>query len=137
MSRGDYVVSPMRHPARILASFKSRNRPITPADTKERIAHLPKDMRQMGMREGADFESQWKNLEHFMGKFDISFIHIDSPDRNVHVETFSKKIGRELTCDWPLTSNSGARCGNHDLEVTDEMISEIPDWIMDIYHGTC
>ena len=135
MSRGDHIVSPMRHPARILASFQSRNRPITMEDTKERIKHLEPHMFSMGMKEGADYESQWKNLAYFMDRYDINFIHIDADDRDEQVEKFGKKIGRDLHCDWPVDNNSGARCGNHDKPI--EECPQPPEWVMEIYRGTC
>ena len=117
MSSSDFIVSPMRHPARILQSFISRKRPIN-----------------YDIYEGSDYESQWRNFIEFYNKYDISLIHIDDEEnRDEQVINFSNKIGIYLTPNWPVTKRTGCFQGNHNLELTDELINKVPSWIMDFY----
>jgi hypothetical protein len=119
------IVSPMRHPARVMESFRRRDRKLRPEDKPEGLNILP----------GQDFESQWENLRYYNSQCEINYIHIDDlENRDNQVKELGEKIGYDLTCSWPLSiKESGASHGTHDLEITQELINQVPDWILDYY----
>ena len=121
-----HVVSPMRHPALVMESFRRRDRKLTQKEKPFGLNVLP----------GQDFESQWENLRYYDSQCDINYIHIDDfKNRDGQVKVLGERIGYDLSCDWPIgAKESGATHGTHDLKITDELINKVPDWIMDFYN---
>jgi len=99
-----HQVIPMRHPVRVLESMRRRQKTL--ADLEEQFANLIR-------------VHEWAPM----------YIHVDSKDRDKHVQAVAKLINRPLSTDWPNLSHKGTI----DFEVTDERIVEIPQWIMEFY----
>ena len=105
------VVSPIRHPARVLESFKRRN-------------HLNYRV----------FREQFGCMADLVEGRDVFYIHIDEPDlRDAELARINNELGLKLKTDWPLVNCVGK---THDIKLTKEMMDEIPQWIMDFYHLT-
>lgn len=98
------LVCPMRHPVRVLESFRRRG--------------LTKDY----------FEEQWRNQIR-VHNWRPLYIHIDSTHRDEQLANASRKLGRKLSTNWPVLTVKNTV----DFEVTDERLAEIPDFIMDFY----
>ena len=113
----DHIYTVMRHPARVMESFRRRGRSLKQGDRK--------------YDEGCNFESQWKNLIKINDRYPLSFIHIDSPSRDEQVWRASKLLGVPLGMEWPVL---GERQGTKDMEITEEHINQVPHWIMDFYN---
>jgi len=73
------IITPMRHPVRILESFRRRGKPQS------------------------EMESQFRNLD----KLDPLFIHVDHIARDQHVKRVGDRLGIDLKTDWPLLSPKG------------------------------
>lgn len=128
INKVDYVVVPMRHPARILQSFKKRGRRIHPSEPMPNPLEVP----------GTDFHSQWENLKYYHGIKKIHYIHIDDFDnRDAQVQKLGKLIDRELKPEWPLEEGkkSNSVHGTHALEVTQELEDQVPQWVLDFYYN--
>lgn len=100
------ILTPMRHPVRVLESFRRRNKPFSM------------------------FAEQWRNLERIHGH--TNYIHVDRKDRDWHVNLASRAIGFHVKPSWPLLSAKNTL----NIQVTDERVEEIPRWIMDLYRET-
>jgi len=135
LAEADFIVSPMRHPARILESFKRRQRSISLND----VLSIPYVKRPViyGIRDGGDYETQWRNLAYCMSNYNIRFIHVDDfENRDAQVEQLAKDIGKELHPEWPINRHSGSSCNTHNLEITGELLDEVPAWILSLYELT-
>jgi len=119
LPHADHVFTVMRHPARVMESFRRRGRSLKTGDKQ--------------YDEGNNFESQWKNLIEISEDYKINYIHIDREDRNDYVDKASELLGAELGKDWPVL---GERQGTKDLQLNNELISRVPDWILDFYEAT-
>lgn len=106
LRRAKLTVIPLRHPARCLASFRSRNRKYN------------------------FFTEQWDNmLKH---NLDAHYIHIDDPDRrDEDIANIPLNLG---TVDWRPSITTGMKMHNHNLVITDEMLAEIPQQYIDFYN---
>lgn len=120
------LICPMRHPARIRASFLARGR---------QLIYDPENKRNSYPNEGSDYESQWKNLIATNEKYPIYFIHVDDiENRDKQVRELGKILDMFLTCDWPINDLSNAKKGTHTLEITPELEEQVPTWIMEYYN---
>ena len=135
LEKADYIVSPMRHPARVLQSFIRRNRSLDMND----YLKIPFVVRKSiyGAMTGDDYETQWRTLAYFMGKYNIKFIHVDDfSGRDEQVQEVSKIICKPLSCEWPVDRTSGSSCNTHNYEFTTEDLEKVPAWILDLYNET-
>ena len=119
LPHADVVFTTLRHPARVMESFRRRGRSLKAGDRQ--------------YDEGCNFESQWKNLIEISKEYEINYIHIDLPDRDKYVEKASSVLGIDLGKGWPVL---GEQQGTKDLEITDELINQVPDFIMGFYEKT-
>jgi len=99
------VISTMRHPVRILESHRRRGEDLPMV------------------------EEQFRNFEKLK---DPIIIHVDRQNRDEYLARASKRLGLDLTTDWPLLSSKGTLT----FKVTPERLKEIPEWIMQIYKST-
>ena len=76
MRLGLPLITPMRHPVRVLESFRRRSKTL------------------------AEMESQYRNL----ARISPIFIHVDRKDRDAYVERAGKLLNLPLKTDWPLLS---------------------------------
>ena len=110
---------------------------LTLDDYEDLVRRIAPEVIHLVKEESADYETQWKNLGFFNENYDIHFIHVDDKqNRDKQVSQLGEMIGMELSCDWQISKESNAIHGTHNLELTDEIVSQVPDWIMDVYHGT-
>lgn len=114
-SKAEKVFTTLRHPARVLESFKRRQR---------------------GGYE--DFLSQWDMMTDLLREYDTTFIHVDREDlrdREINEARESLGLGK-ISIDWTPRIELGCYCGTHDLQLTDELVAEVPDWMVDFYNKT-
>ena len=112
----DHVFTVIRHPARVMESFRRRGRSLKAGDRQ--------------YDESSNFETQWKNLIELDEKCMINYIHVDSEDRDWDIDHGSELLGVELGKDWPVL---GEQQGTKDLILTKKHIDPVPYWIMDFY----
>ena len=110
----DRVYTPLRHPVRILESFKRKNAPFE------------------------YYMEQWGLMVNVLSKYNPTYFHTDIPELRV-IE--SQEIRKDLRLpnieiDWTPRKETGCVRGTHDFEVTPELEAEIPDWIMEFYNKT-
>lgn len=116
---------PLRHPARVLASFRSRG--------------------LMPVKYHPGFYFQWYTMmelcEYWTGLGrKILYLHLD--DLNIR-ESQSIAMLKNLDIaykfnrlDWGINETNGCKQGNHSLEITSEMEKEIPVDMLDFYYST-
>ena len=108
---------------------------------KKHYGHFPthtyKGVLKNILEQGETYEKQWELFKYYMDRYDINFIHVDDfSGRDTRIDELSSKLGIELKHHWPVNKKSGSEHGNHNIELTDEMISKVPNWIMNIYNET-
>ena len=100
-------VVPMRHPVKVLESFKRRG--------------LTQEY----------FEEQWKCLIRIKDRL-IRYVHVDQERRDQDLEIAGKLAGTRLSSDWPILTVKNTI----DFEVTEDRVKSLPDWVMEHYKWT-
>jgi hypothetical protein len=107
------IYTSMRHPARVWESFKRRGK------SKE------------------SYDSQWRNMIDVVYKYDPFFVHIDRPDiRDSQVSEMARRLDKPLKTDWHVGKDTGSHKNTHNLEITEELLKEIPQEYIDFYYET-
>lgn len=113
MSEGVMLVTSMRHPARIKASFVKRQDKFH------------------------KFDEQMENLVS-LEEYNPTYVHIDMPDiRDEQTRCLGERLDLDLSTSWPVNQlMSGSIHGLHDMEVTDEWLSRVNERYVDFYYKT-
>lgn len=105
-------IIPMRHPARVWRSFQQRDSGKTMKTYREQFGCM------VELTEGRN----------------VSYIHVDQPElRDTELDQASRRLGINNKTAWPIV-NSVA--GTHELDITNDMVAEIPEWILEYYKRT-
>lgn len=105
-----HVIIPLRHPARCLEAFKRRS------------------------KEYSYFTEQWDNMLNMAGDMSPYYIHIDDIDRrDDDIKRLCVRTGGDI--DWTPSIHAGMKTHTYDLEITDDMVKEIPKRYIDFYEA--
>ena len=96
------TIVPLRHPAKVAASWKARG----------------KDLSRL--------VAQWNILKNIVDEHDPMYLPIDVPDRMNWLDTISRNIDRELQTDWPvvMSCNKSATLSENDKAAVIEVMAD-------------
>ena len=107
----------LRHPARVLASYDSRNTTIA--------------TRRL-------FFAEWEAMMSVADLFKEPFyFHLDAYDvRKREADYLKDRFGLTHEIDWSVSRETGSKHDNHDLALTEELLKDVPNLFVDFYEQT-
>lgn len=109
------AVIPLRHPARVLESYRRRS--------------------TVQSREG-EFMQEWRYMMDITQNFkDVWWFHLDDNDlreEQAHAIQFDL-LGQAVDIDWSVNKKTGSKKDTHDLTITNELLKDIPQSFIDFY----
>jgi len=108
------IVAPLRHPAKVLRSFKHRG--------KKKKSYI----------------EQWNNMIKIIHPHKPLYLHIDEPKiRDKELKKISELADEDLSVNWDEILRGGAETEpTHNLEINEKTLKGVPEKLIDFYHAT-